>query len=106
MTTGLYPPMFHYLMDWGIFVFRFYKNYDWKYVIIDDTLPCFTSSYKDPTLIFGKCWESDEFWVPLVEKAYAKLHGNYQCLQSGQLDDALTDFTGLVSEKLILTNGG
>lgn len=83
MTTGIYPPMFHYLRQYGIFVFRFFKNFDWKYVIIDDTLPCFTSSYKPPELIFAKCYEKDEFWLPLIEKGYAKLHGTYQMLQSG-----------------------
>ena len=97
--------MFHYLRQYGIYVMRFYKNFDWKYVIIDDLLPCF-KSYKGPELIFGKCFDRAEFWVPLIEKAYGKLHGAYQMLQSGQLDDALNDFTGLTSEKLILDNGG
>ncbi len=39
LTLGIYPPMFHYLRQYGIYVFRFFKNYAWKYVIIDDFLP-------------------------------------------------------------------
>jgi len=40
--------------------------------------------------------------VPMIEKAYAKLHGCYETLISGFLDDALFDMTGFVSEKLNL----
>jgi hypothetical protein len=43
-------------------------------------------------------------WVPLLEKAYAKLHGCYETLISGFIDDALNDLTGLVAEKLTLHN--
>ena len=37
-----------------------------------------------------------ETWVPLIEKAYAKLHGNYSYLQGGHECDAITDMTGFV----------
>ena len=33
------PPFFHFLKDFGIFVFRFFKNDNWLYVIVDDRLP-------------------------------------------------------------------
>ena len=36
MMNGVYPPMFHFLNDKGIYVIRFFKNYKWTYVIIDD----------------------------------------------------------------------
>jgi len=35
-----------------------------------------------------------ETWIPLVEKAYAKLHGNYAVLIDGMMSDALEDMTG------------
>jgi hypothetical protein len=38
--------------------------------------------------------------VPLIEKAYAKLHGCYESLNGGLLDDGLVDLTGLVAEKI------
>mgnify|MGYP002381848508 CR=1 FL=1 len=52
--------------------------------------------------VFGRCSDPNELWVPLIEKAYAKLHGCYETLISGFLDDALHDMTGYVSEKLNL----
>jgi hypothetical protein len=68
-------------------------------VIIDDRIPCFAHSKKP---VFGRCKELHELWVPLIEKAYAKIHGCYEALVSGFIDDALTDMTGLVAEKLQL----
>ena len=40
--------------------------------------------------------------MPLIEKAYAKVHGCYEALISGYIDDGLTDMTGFVSEKMYL----
>lgn len=37
-----------------------------------------------------------ETWVPLIEKAYAKLHGNYDYMNGGQECEAIEDLTGLV----------
>mmetsp|Transcript_40674 Transcript_40674/g.36121 ORF Transcript_40674/g.36121 Transcript_40674/m.36121 type:complete len:114 (-) Transcript_40674:1171-1512(-) len=101
MQIGLYCPMFHYLKKYGIYVIRFFKNYGWRYVIIDDRLPAYQYEGKSgsPDLVFGKCRNLNEFWVPLLEKAYAKLHNTYEALIAGYLDDALTDMTGLVSYK-------
>lgn len=44
-----------------------------RYVVIDDRLPVGDSS--SPQLVFARCRDENELWVPLVEKAYAKLHG-------------------------------
>jgi hypothetical protein len=104
MTKGLYPPMFHYLRKYGIYVIRFFKNYAWRYVIIDDRLPCYGADTEEPQLVFAKCKDRREYWVPLIEKAYAKLHHCYMALISGFIDDGLNDMTGLVSEKLRLKN--
>ena len=101
MTSGVYPPMFHYLRKYGMYVFRFYKNNSWRYVIIDDRLPCYKRGYGEPEIVFGKCRSQNEFWVPLIEKAYAKIHNCYEALISGFIDDGLTDMTALAQTKIV-----
>lgn len=81
----------------NLYVLRFFKEFKWRYVILDDRLPCAKSNAQP---VFGKCKNIHELWVPLIEKAYAKLHGCYEALISGFIDDALTDMTGLVAEKI------
>ena len=106
MSEGIYPPIFHSFSTKGIFCFRFFKNFQWRYVLIDDRLPCYTVYNENQTkkLIFAHCRLSNEFWVPLIEKAYAKLHGSYAALVSGCIDDGLVDMTGLISKKMVKEN--
>ena len=104
LSTGVYPPIFHSFRKKGIFCFRFFKNFKWRYVLVDNRLPC-NKIYNDnqtPVLIYGKCRSTNEFWVSLIEKAYAKLHGSYQALASGFIDDGLVDLTGLTSKKMVI----
>jgi Calpain family cysteine protease len=44
-----------------------------------------------------------ETWVPLVEKAWAKLHGDYASVMFGRTCDAIEDMTGYVFENLSLS---
>ena len=104
LSTGIYPPIFHSFRKKGIFCFRFFKDFKWRYVLVDNRLPC-NKIYNDnqiPTLLYGQCRARNEFWVPLIEKAYAKLHGSYRALVSGFIDDGLVDLTGLTSKKMII----
>ena len=39
LSTGVYPPIFHGFRRKNIFIFKFFKNCKWRYVIIDDRLP-------------------------------------------------------------------
>lgn len=73
MSMGVYPPVFHFLKKYKIFVFRFFKNFKWRYVMVDDRICC----KKNGEIIYGRCRNPLEWWVPLIEKAYAKLHGCY-----------------------------
>jgi len=87
-----------------MYVFRFYKNNSWRYVIIDDRLPCYKKDYGDKDLVFGRCRSVNEFWVPLIEKAYAKIHNCYEALIGGFIDDGLTDMTAYAQTKIIFRN--
>jgi calpain, invertebrate len=93
----VYPGIFHLYRAKGIYVFRFFKDFKWIYVIIDDRIPCV-----DKSPVFSRCKDPTETWVSLIEKAYAKLHGCYETLFSGYIDDALVEMTGFVSEKFYL----
>ena len=44
LIHGIYPKLFHFLSKYGIFVFKFFKNCKWLYIIIDDKIPCFSGS--------------------------------------------------------------
>ncbi len=35
-SIGVYPPLFHKFRHWGIYVLRFFKDFKWRYVVIDD----------------------------------------------------------------------
>ena len=101
-SNGVYPSIFHVYRIKGIYVFRFFKNFKWLYVIVDDRIPTIQDTGDERKPAFGHCKDPIEVWVPLIEKAYAKLHGCYEALTSGYIDDGLTDLTGFVAEKLYL----
>jgi len=46
------------------------------------------------TLYFARPPAKGETWVPLVEKAYAKVHGDYASVMFGRTCDAIEDMTG------------
>ena len=77
--------------EFGIYVCRFFKDCYQMYVIIDDRIPVFD---KNGLVVFGQCKDPNELWVPVIEKAYAKLHGCYKALIGGYSHFALADMTG------------
>uniref|UniRef100_G1KGI9 Calpain 13 n=1 Tax=Anolis carolinensis TaxID=28377 RepID=G1KGI9_ANOCA len=83
----------------GIFHFRFWQFGDWVDVVIDDRLP-----FLDDNFLFVHPRSKNEFWPPLLEKAYAKLRGSYTNLDQGYLTEALVDFTGGVEMPFNLKN--
>ncbi|KAF9009892.1 hypothetical protein BDQ17DRAFT_1299500 [Cyathus striatus] len=105
----------------GVYGFIFFKNSAWVNVIIDDLLFTRTPKYEElkkeeqelyhfnkdaynksarkggKQLYFAKSGDDGETWVPLMEKAYAKLHGNYASISGGHDSEAIEDMTGGVS---------
>ncbi len=39
MSGGVYPPLFHLYRKKGLYVFRFFKDFHWLYVLVDTRLP-------------------------------------------------------------------
>ncbi|RSL42561.1 hypothetical protein CEP51_016465, partial [Fusarium floridanum] len=112
----------------GIYGFVFYRDGEWIQTIIDDKLylksPDWNSrniqrhlleqiSYEETedlhrrtyqtgskALFFAQCRDQNETWVPLMEKAYAKAHGDYASLSRGWMSEGLEDLSGNVSTGL------
>jgi hypothetical protein len=88
--------------EFGLFVCVFYKDCALRFVIIDDRIPVFKSSGK---VVFAQCKDCNELWVPLIEKAYAKIHGCYKALIGGYVHFGLADMTGYVPRLIGLKPG-
>ena len=73
----------------GIYRVKLCKNGEWVTVTVDDYFPCFPLG--EPLFSKG---QGNELWPQIIEKAYAKLHGNYFNLRGGWASEALTDLTG------------
>lgn len=52
-------------------------------------------------LFFSQCRDQRETWVALLEKAYAKAHGDYGSLSGGWIGEALEDLSGGVTTELL-----
>nr|XP_046266463.1 calpain-1 catalytic subunit-like isoform X2 [Scatophagus argus]XP_046266464.1 calpain-1 catalytic subunit-like isoform X2 [Scatophagus argus] len=73
----------------GIFHFRFWRFGKWVDVVIDDFLPVL-----DKQLLSVRSKSGNEFWGPLLEKAYAKVCGSYSDMNAGLPSEACKDFSG------------
>ncbi|VDK31949.1 unnamed protein product [Taenia asiatica] len=83
----------------GVFKFRFWRFGQWVEVLVDDRLPVVAGTNQ---MIFMHSNEGNEFWSPLMEKAYAKLSGSYANLSGGTQGEAMEDVTGGLVESLDL----
>lgn len=105
----------------GVYGFIFFRDGAWVDVIIDDQLFVSFPEYEslsqearaqgtvdeynirvrkgNKVLYFAKSMTEGETWVPLIEKAYAKLHGNYHYIVGGFANEAIEDLTGAVCSR-------
>ena len=95
----LYPLFVSAHPEIGMFQIRFFIDAAWRVVTVDDYVPVKETG----SMIFGHCKNDDEYWVALVEKAFAKLNGNYENMGSGNFSEAMSNLTGEGSEAYPLT---
>lgn len=80
----------------GFMTFQFFVNGAWKFITIDTRLP-FDPDTKQ--MLFSHSSEPNEFWISLVEKAYAKLIGCYESILRSKTHELLVDLTAGTAEK-------
>jgi len=116
----------------GVYGFVFHRDGEWHQCIIDDKLflraPAYDESgdvvlgqygvrrtnqegqYQElfqrgsQALYFAQCRNQNETWVSLLEKAYAKAHGDYASISGGQTGEAIEDLTGGVTTEIYTSN--
>jgi calpain-15 len=82
----------------GVYKVRICKDGEWQVVTVDDSFPVRADHGR---LAFARA-RGNQLWVSLLEKAYAKIHGSYASIVSGQVIEAFRDLTGAPCEKLRL----
>ncbi|KAL3302603.1 calpain family cysteine protease [Colletotrichum asianum] len=118
--------------DAGVYGFVFHRDGEWFSEIIDDKLyltkPDYDEGYLERilwedrervnseeayrriyqsnsgALYFAQCENPNETWLPLLEKAYAKAHGDYACIEGGFTGEAIEDLTGGVTSEIYTTD--
>ena len=75
----------------GVFQLRFYNRGKPTNIWIDDRLPL----NEDGKLVNSKMSINKAWWLPILEKAYAKFNINYSTLNGGNPGQALRELTGM-----------
>ncbi|KAM0255054.1 hypothetical protein ACHAQJ_006132 [Trichoderma viride] len=118
--------------DVGVYGFVFFRDGEWISEIVDDFLYLTKSDYDEKhwervlfdeleranpeeayrkvyqsnssALYFAQCQHPLETWLPLLEKCYAKAHGDYAAIEGGYGGEGIEDLTGGVTSEIFTTD--
>ncbi|KAF2117283.1 hypothetical protein BDV96DRAFT_490015 [Lophiotrema nucula] len=117
----------------GVYGFVFHRDGEWISEVIDDKLYLIKEDFDEATLgrdqwlqlqnrkspeeeyrtamqtgsralYFAQCSDPNETWLPLLEKAYAKAHGDYSAIEGGFVGEGIEDLTGGVTSEIFATD--
>lgn len=81
----------------GIFAVSVYVKGRKEYVTVDDLFPTYGNK-----VAFAKPTEDNGWWVPILEKVYAKVNVNYESISSGSQAEAARFLTGAPAREYVL----
>jgi hypothetical protein len=83
--------------EYGIYGMTFFVDGEWRAVFVDDQFP-----FLGNKLAFARSKNPDEFWIPILEKAYAKLYAGYPSIIGGLVHVSFKDLTGGITDEIAL----
>ena len=78
---------------------QFYINGEKKVVVVDDYFPYNEAKGK---WAFSRPSESNEIWVLILEKAWAKVFGSYSRIEAGDCGEVMNPLTGCPTQNITL----
>ena len=83
--------------EYGIYGMTFFVDGEWRAIFVDDQFP-----YLGNKLAFARSKNPDEFWLPILEKCYAKLYAGYPSIIGGLVHVSFKDLTGGITDEVAL----